>query len=317
MQSNWTGIGNRAYDIATEMYVDHVSAMSGGRIEVTNYDAEVLLGIGETFTGVADGVAELSVTSPVYHMGIMPVAMYLWAVPFTIDRMEFAEMIYQQLGGKEIWREAYAEHGVMGLDYQLSDEWGGMASTVPISKFSDYKGLKVRAFGIWADWLVHNGASIVQVPGGEIYIAIQTGILDAAAFAAPNAWAGMMIGEVADYYIDPPIINYDTCEMIMNLEKFNEMPADLQEIMLISSRIFALDFASLLPIEDVKGRQDLKDAGMEFMRMPDSELLEAKAYCMEKFQESAEIDDYCARWVDVMNEAMELHEAYFGPKRFP
>ena len=193
MQSNWTGIGNRAYDIATELYVDHVSTMSGGRIEVTNYDAEVLLGIGETFTGVADGVADLSVTSPIYHKGIVPVAMYLWAVPFTIDRMEFAEMIYQQLGGKEIWREAYAEHGVMGLDYQLSDEWGGTISTVPITKYSDYQGLKVRAFGIWADWLVENGASITVVPGGEIYMAIDTGILDAACFGAPNAWAGMMV----------------------------------------------------------------------------------------------------------------------------
>jgi len=317
MQSNWTGIGNRAYDMATELYVDHVSAMSGGRITVINYDAEVLLGIGETFTGVADGVADLAVTSPIYHRGIVPVGMYLWAVPFTIDRMEFAEMIYQQLGGKEIWREAYAEHGVMGLDYQLSDEWGGTISTVPIAKYSDYKGLKVRAFGIWADWLVHNGASITVVPGGEIYMAIQTGILDAAMFGAPNAWAGMMVAEVCDYYIDPPIINYDICEMMMNLEKFNEMPADLQEIMLAASRVFALDFASLLPIEDVKGRQDLAAGGMEFMRMEDSELLEAKAFCMEKFQESAEIDDYCARWVDVMNEAMELHEAYFGPKRLP
>jgi len=148
-------------------------------------------------------------------------------------------------------------------------------------------------------------------------MAIQTGILDAAAFAAPNAWAGMMVAEVADYYVDPPVINYDTCEMIMNLEKFNEMPADLQEIMLQSSRIFGLNFASLLPIEDVKGRQDLKDGGMEFLRIEDSELLRAKEYCMAKFQESASIDAYCARWVDIMNEAMELHEAYFGPKKLP
>ena len=317
MQSNWTGIGIYAQDEAAQMFCDRVNALSGGRIEMVNYDAEVLLGIGETFTGVADGVADVAVTSPIYHRGLIPVAFYLWAVPFTIDRLEFAELIYQLLGGKELWREAYAEHGVMGLTYELSDEWGSMVSTLPLNKYSDFDGLKVRAFGIWAEWLVHNGASITVVPGGEIYMAISTGILDAAAFGSPGAWAGAKLYEVCPYYIDPPIINYDTCEVIMNMDTFNEMPADLQEIMLSAARIHNLDIAALSILEDLKGRQELKAGGMEFLRMPDSELLKAKAFCMETFQASAEIDEYCARWVDIMNEAMEIYDGYFTPKRLP
>jgi len=317
MQSNWTGIGIDAEDTSSQLFCDQVKALSNGRIEMVNYDAEVLLGIGESFTGVADGVADLAITSPIYHKGIVPVAMYLWAVPFTIDRLEFAEMIYQVMGGKEIWREAYAEHGVMGLNFRLSDEWGGMVSTFPIDEYADFDGKMVRAFGIWADWLVNNGAQITVVPGGEIYMAISTGILDAAAFGSPGAWAGAKMWEVADYFLDPPIINYDTCEIIMNLETFNEMPADLQEIMLAAARFDTLDFASRLIFEDVEGRQELKAGGIEFIRMPDDELLKAKAYCFDKFQESAEIDDYCARWVDVMNEAMEVYDAYFVPKQLP
>jgi TRAP-type mannitol/chloroaromatic compound transport system substrate-binding protein len=165
LQSNWTGIGIESQDRAAQLFVDRVNTMSGGRIQMTNFNAEVLLGIGETFRGVSSGVADLAITSSVYHRGIVPVGEYLWAVPFLpFTNVEFYEYVYQFMGIKELWREAYRPHGVMHLSYECSDEWGTMVSTRPIAKYSDFKGMKVRAFGIWADWLVHNGASIVTVP---------------------------------------------------------------------------------------------------------------------------------------------------------
>jgi len=63
------GIGTAQEDEAARLFCERVKRNSGGRIEVTNYDAEVLLGIGETFTGVADGVADLAITSAVYCRG--------------------------------------------------------------------------------------------------------------------------------------------------------------------------------------------------------------------------------------------------------
>ena len=79
--------------------------MSGGRIEVTNFNAEVLLGIGETFRGVGSGVADLAVTSSIYHRGTVPVGEYLWAVPFfPVTTLEFYENIYQFMGIKGLAR---------------------------------------------------------------------------------------------------------------------------------------------------------------------------------------------------------------------
>src|SRR3546814_9764125 len=113
---------------------------------MTNFDAEVLLGIGETFRGVGSGIADVAVTSSVYHRGIVPVGEFLWAVPFfPFTNLEFYEHIYQFMGIKELWREAYAPHGVMHLTYQFSDEWGAMVSPSEIRKSSDFKGMKVRA----------------------------------------------------------------------------------------------------------------------------------------------------------------------------
>jgi len=318
LQSNWTGIGITSQDEAAKLFCERVNKLSGGRIEMKNYDADVLVGIGETFKGVASGVADVAVTSSIYHRGIVPVGYYLWAVPFfPNDRLEFMELTYQIMGVKEIWREAYAKHGVMHLTYECSDEWGTMVSTKPIRKFSDYKGLKVRAFGIWADWLVHNGASIVTVPGGEIYMAIQTKIIDAAAFGSPDAWAGAKLYEVCKYFINPSIIPYDTCEIIMNLKTFNEMPPELQEVMLSAARIHNLDVTARTILTDTNGRKVLADKGMETIFIPDDELKKAEEWCWNKFLQAKGKDPYIDRLIEVYTKARAVHKAYYGPKRLP
>lgn len=318
LQSNWTGIGIESQDRAAKLFVERVNRMSNGRIKVRNFDAEVLLGIGETFRGVGSGVADLAITASVYHRGTVPVGEYLWAVPFfPFTNLEFYEYIYQFMGIKELWREAYAQHGVMHLNYECSDEWGNMVSTRPIKTYADFQGMKVRAFGIWADWLVHNGASIVTVPGGEVYTAIQTKILDAAAFGAPDAWAGMKIYEVCDYFINPSVVPYDVVEVIMNLETFNEMPEDLQEVMLSASRVHNLDISALTIRADAGGRKELADRGMETIIMPDEELKKAADWCWERFLSKRGTDPYIDKVIDIYTEAKELHKTYYGPKRLP
>lgn len=318
LQSNWTGIGIASQDRATKLFVERVNQMSGGRIEVTNFNAEVLLGIGETFRGVGSGVADLAVTAPIYHRGIVPVGEYLWAVPFfPFTNLEFYEYIYQFMGIKELWQEAYTPHNIKHLTYMCSDEWGAMVSTRSVEKYSDFRGMKVRAFGIWADWLVHNGASIVTVPGGEVYTAIQTKLLDAAAFGSPDAWAGMKMHEVCKYYINPSVIPYDVVEVIMNMKTFNEMPADLQEVLISASRVMNLEISALTIATDASGRKKLAEGGMETIMIPDDELVKAAAWCWERFLAQRGKMPHIDKVIDIYTEAKKLHKDYYGPKRLP
>ncbi len=318
LQSNWTGIGIESQDRAAQLFVDRVKKMSGGRIEVTNFNAEVLLGIGETFRGVGSGVADLAVTSSIYHRGIVPVGEFLWAVPFfPVTTLEFYEQIYHFMGIKELWQAAYKPHNVAHLTYMISDEWGAMVSTRPVAKYADFKGMKVRAFGIWADWLVHNGASIVTVPGGEVYTAIQTKILDAAAFGSPDAWAGMKMHEVCKYYINPSVIPYDIVEVIMNLKTFNEMPPDLQEVLTTASRTMNTELAAMTIATDARGRKKLAEGGMQTLMMPDDELVKAAEWCWNQFLAKKGKDPYIDKVIDIYTQARQLHKDYYGPKKLP
>ncbi|MEM9840232.1 MAG: TRAP transporter substrate-binding protein DctP [Pseudomonadota bacterium] len=318
LQSNFTGIGIAAQDEATRRFIENVNKMSGGRIEIQNFDAEVLLGIGETFSGISLGIADLSITASIYHRGTVPVGEFLWSVPFFPNtNVEFFEHVYENMGLKEMWREAYAEHGVMHVGQNCSDEWGSMVSTVPVRSFSDYSGLKVRAFGIWADWMVKQGASVVTVPGGEVYTAIQTRLLDAAAFGGPDTWAGFKIYEVCDYYINPSPCPYDVTETIMNMDKWNELGEDLQQILLTAARCYNLDITAMTMEADGNGRKILEDNGMETLIIPDEELREASDWCYEQFNAKAGSMPYIDRMIDIYGRAREMHARYYGPKQLP
>jgi len=101
------------------------------------------------------------------------------------------------------------------------------------------------------------------------------------------------------------------------MDTFNEMPPDLQEIMVAAARLTNAQMSAYTLVQDVKGRQDLKAVGIEFIRMPDDELLKAKEWCWTTFVEKRGEDPYIDRLIDIYTEYMELKEQYFTPKRLP
>ena len=168
-----------------------------------------------------------------------------------------------------------------------------------------------------AEWLVHNGASIVTVPGGEVYTAVQTRILDAAAFGSPDAWAGLKMHEICKYYINPSVVPYDVTEVIMNLKTFNEMPPDLQEVMLSAARVKNLDISALTIPTDVRGRKRLAEGGMETIMMPDDELKKAADWCWNQFISKRGKMPHIDKMIDIYTAAREMYKNYYGPKRLP
>ncbi|MBN1856909.1 MAG: TRAP transporter substrate-binding protein DctP [Dehalococcoidia bacterium] len=317
LQSSWTGIGITQQDEACRRFVERTKEMSNGRLLITNYDADVLVGANECYQAIADGVVDMAVASPNFFGGVEPVGMQMWQVPFLTEHEEFYDMIYYELGGKELWREVYAKHNIFALNYMLSDEWGSMASRVPINHLSDVEGLKIRTTGLHGKLMQEFGAGVTMFPPVEMYSAFSTGVIDAAVFGSPNGWLGLKIYEVAPYYIDPPMVPYDINETIVSMDSWNSLPNDLKAILEASSRIHSSDWAALSMPVDAAARTLLKDAGMTFCVLPDDEIIQAKDRCYELFEETKEIDSYSARYYDIVMEALKIKAEFYGPRQIP
>ena len=317
LQSSWTGIGITQQDEACRRFVERTKEMSNGRLLITNYDADVLVGANECYQAIAEGVVDMAVASPNFFGGQEPVGLYMWQLPFFVEHEEFYDMVYYELGGRELWRDVYDDHGIFALNYMLSDEWGSMASRVPVNHLSDLDGLKIRTIGIHGSLMEENGASVTMFPPVEMYSAFSTGVIDAAVFGSPNGWLGLKIYEVAPYYIDPPMVPYDINETIVCLDSWNALPDDLKAILEASSRLHSAEWAALSMPVDAAARTLLKEAGMTFCVLPDEEVIQAKERSFELFEETKEIDAYCAKYYDIVMQALEIKEAFYGPRQIP
>ncbi len=317
LQSSWTGIGITQQDEACRRFVERTKEMSNGRLLITNYDADVLVGANECYQAVADGVVDMAVASPNFYGGVEPVGLLFWMVPFLTENEEFYDMIYYELGARELWRDVYAKHNIFALNYMLSDEFGSMASRVPINHLSDVKGLKIRSASLHGELMQSYGAGVTMFPPAEMYSAFSTGVIDAAVFGSPNGWLGLKIYEVAPYYIDPPMVPYDINETIVSMDSWNALPDDLKAILEASSRLHSSEWAQLGVLADSLARGLLRDAGMTFCTLPDDEIIEAKNKCAELLQAKAATDPYCAAYVDIVNRALEIKKAFYGPRQIP
>jgi len=317
LQSSWTGIGIWQQDEACRRFVERTEAMSDGRLLITNYDTDVLVGANEAYQGTADGIVDMHVGSPTFFSGTEPVASYFWQVPFLVEHEEFYDMIYYELGGRELWRDVYAKHNIFALNYMLSDEWGSMASRVPINHIADVKGLKIRTTGIHGALMQQYGAAVTMFPPAEIYTAFSTGVIDASVFASPNGWLGMKIQEVAPFYIDPPTVPYDINETIVCMDSWNALPDDLKAILEASSRLHSSEWAALGVKVDSEARQGLIDAGMTFCTWPDDEVLDAKQRCEAIFKAGSAKDANCTAYYDIVMKALEIKKNFYGPRQIP
>src|SRR5690606_33371045 len=91
--------------------------------------------------------------------------------------------------------------------------------------------------GVGAEVLNRLGGEAINIPGGELFTALQTGVIDATEWVGP--WNDLAFGfyKVAEYYYYPgwhePGSNL---EFIINKDAFNTLPQDLQAIVRSAAR---------------------------------------------------------------------------------
>jgi TRAP-type mannitol/chloroaromatic compound transport system substrate-binding protein len=102
----------------------------------------------------------------------------------------------------------------------------------PIKSAADIKGLKYRTVGLAADLFQAMGASVAQLPGGEIVPAMERGVIDAFEFNNPTSDRRFGAADVAKNYM---LGSYHQAteyfEIMFNRTKFNALPKEHQAIL--------------------------------------------------------------------------------------
>ena len=286
IQSMWDA-GTLGFTLFKE-FAENVSKASEGKLIVEPFPAQAMVGTMEMFDAVKAGVFEGMHTSDSYQPGKIPCATFLTSYPFGMDRPDQWETWFTSLGGKEIAREAYAEHNIYWIGPIQHDD-NIIHSKVPIRSFEDYQGKKMRfPGGMIADIFRAAGVSTVLLPGGEVYPALEKGVIDGADFVGAAINYNLGFGEVAKYIIlgppSTPCLHQPVdCQSIgINMKTWNSIPEHLQKLFELGVKDFSWKQYTAVQKADIQAYKDFQEKqGVEIIRLKDSDIEKFKKFAPE------------------------------------
>jgi TRAP-type mannitol/chloroaromatic compound transport system substrate-binding protein len=165
-----------------------------------------------------------------------------------------------------------------------------------INSLNDLKGMKMRIPGLGGEVFERAGGTAINLPGGEIFTSLQTGVIDATEWVGPYNDLAFGLHQVARYYYYPgwqepgPAL-----ETIINKKAFDALPADLQAILRTASRMVNEDLLSEYTARNNAALRELVDEhGVELRRLPD-DVLQALRDISDDMIEDIPGDDPLAR----------------------
>ncbi|HDI59494.1 MAG TPA: TRAP transporter substrate-binding protein DctP [Desulfobacteraceae bacterium] len=225
----WTK-GLLFYDMAVH-FCDTVRLASGGRLDIKAYSAGELVPAMEIFDAVSKGSFDAGHDWPGYWKGKNEAFIAFGSVPYGLDAELYNIWLYER-GGLEEMQKLYGQYNLFALPGGQAGQEMGLNSNRRASKMEDFKGMKVRTWGWYLDILNELGASGVATPGGEIYLSLQTGVLDAAEFSSPAVNYPMGFDEVTKYIIQPGV-HQPACQFafFFNKQSYDALGDDLKWIL--------------------------------------------------------------------------------------
>jgi TRAP-type mannitol/chloroaromatic compound transport system substrate-binding protein len=233
MQGSWG-----AKDVFNEMamdYVERVNKMGGGRLKIDYLVGGAVVHPFQVFDAVHGGQLDAAHTVPVYWYGKHKAASLFGTGPvFGFNANEGLGWIHNG-GGRELYEELQTQ--IMKVDIksffampQPTQPLGWFKK--PITSADQLKGLKYRTVGLAADLFQAMGASVAQLPGGEIVPAMERGVIDGFEFNNPTSDRRFGAQDVAkNYMLGSHHQATEYFEIMFKRSKFTALPAENQAIL--------------------------------------------------------------------------------------
>ena len=181
-------------------------------------------------------------------------------------------------------REAYAKYNV----YPVGVSWWGVESIVskkPIKKMEDFKGVKFRSpQGMTAEILTKLGASIVVLPGGEVYSALDKGVVDAADWATISMNQRMGFHDVAKY---PTKVFHSmpVQEFTVNIAAWKSPARRHQGLLNSTAREWTWDQMQRVAVDDVRVLKELSGKGVKHEIWDDAEMVKIRELAQKTWED--------------------------------
>jgi TRAP-type mannitol/chloroaromatic compound transport system substrate-binding protein len=306
MQTHWP-TGNWYYESLFVKFCNNITEATGGELTVEPVAPGGVVPTGEVLNAVRRGLLESAFNYPAYWIGRIPAASHLNGHIGTWQGHEEMDIFYFEMGAIDIIRDAYAAQGV----YQVGPvSYSGLTlwANRPLRTMEDFQGWPVRSTGAAGLVLARLGASPVSIPGGELYQALQTGVVDGAHWGSTATAWGMNFQEVCSYIMEPDLIGHLNGEVMVGLDAWNAIGDELKAVVNEITRATSAEAAAHFLYRDYLFKQQfVAENGGELIRMEDDTLAALRAASLEVVDEfSAQDPQYSGRLGEMLHEFLRM-----------
>ena len=214
-----------------EHMAKRVSDATGGKFQIQVFAAgEIVPGPG-VLDAVKDGTVEMGHTASFYFFGKDPTFAFDCAVPFGMTMRQLDAWMRHGNGGK-LMGEFFAKSNIVSIPCGNTGTQMAGWFRKELKTVEDLKGLKMRIGGYAGAVMSKLGVVPQQIPGGDIYPALEKGTIDASEWIGPYDDQKLGFNKVAKFYYYPGWWEGGTTlSAYINAKKFAELPKEYQIIL--------------------------------------------------------------------------------------
>ena len=253
---------------AAEVFAKKVSDMTGGKFQISTHAAGELMPAFGVVDGVQNATIDIAHTAPYYFFGKYPTFAIGCAIPLGLNSRQMTAWMYEG-NGMKLMREFYAKYNIVNFPGGNTGAQMGGFFRKEIKSLADIKGLKFRIGGFGGRVIERIGAVAQNIPGGEIYQALEKGTIDAAEWVGPYDDEKLGLYKVAPNYAYPgwweggPQLDF-----FINDKAYNALSAEYKAIVEAAASHAHVDMQAKYDARNPAALKRLVAGGTKLFRFP-------------------------------------------------
>jgi TRAP-type mannitol/chloroaromatic compound transport system substrate-binding protein len=186
----------------SDVFAKKLSELTGGKFQISTHAAGELMPAFGVVDGIQAGTVEMANTAPYYFFGKDETFALGCAIPFGLNSRQMTSWMYEG-NGLTLMREFYRPYNIISFPMGNTGAQMGGFFRKEIKSLADFKGLKFRVGGFAGKVVERIGGVPQNIPGGEIYQALEKGTIDAAEWVGPYDDEKLGLYKIAPNYAYP------------------------------------------------------------------------------------------------------------------
>jgi len=276
-----------------DVFAKKVGELSGGKFTITTHAAGELMPAFGVLDGVSNGTVEMANTASYYFFGKDPTYALDCAIPFGLNSRQMTSWVYEG-NGLKLLREHFGKVGIVNFPMGNTGVQMGGWYRKEVNSVADLKGLKFRCGGFAGRVLERLGVIPQNIPGGEIYQALEKGTIDAAEWVGPYDDLKLGLNKVAQHYYYPGFWEVGPqLSLYVNQKAYEGLSSEYKAIVECAAAFAHTDMQAKYDARNMPALKTLLGQGAKLHAFPKDVMNAAFKSAMEVY---AELNDTNPAW---------------------